>query len=1141
MTPSLFRRPAAWIVLAALSFLCLGFAVRYFPVAFPILTIDLRMDRAQALKKGKELALRFGLAPAATRETAAFDSDDEVQNYVELEAGGKEAFRALIAGGKYAPYQWIVRRYHEGEENEVRLYFTPDGTPYGFHEKIPETRQGAALPGDIALALAKTAAARDWNVDFSVYGEPEASHETRPSGRVDHTFVFERPKADQIGEARFRLTLIVSGDRLTCVEHSVDVPEAFTKRYEQMRSANETISSAARYVTVLLYGVGGCLFGVFILMRKRRVLWKAGLAAGAFVSFLQVLAALNQMPLHWMGYDTALSRTNFVFAEIVQPLFDSFFLDALLFGASYVAAESLTRRAFPHHLQFWKLWRGDVAASPEVLGRTVGGYLIVGCDLAFVVVFYLVTGKYLGWWSPAETLVDPNLPANYLPWFNPLAEALQAGTWEESLFRAVPLAGAALIGTWIAEKRPASRIPWRTLCIGIAFVVQIVIFGAGHAFYPVQPAYGRMVELIVPAALFGFLYLRYGLLPAMIAHFFYDAVMMSLALMTSSLPGVWLDRLFFGLLVFLPLWVVLRARRRYPLGLLAADAWNKAWHPPDHAYPVPVPRTEEFSHPLRRRIVSLWHGLGLVGLALWAFSSLGGLQNVASRIEVKRDGAELAARAELVRRGVALDPKEGWTLVSTVRAGNGDAGDFAWRAGKPSDYPILENYFLDPPAWIVRFARFADRIPVADRVEEYRLRVARKGEVVAFEHILPEARPGARLNEAEVRARAADALRARYGVDPTLLRPLVADAKRQPARTDWRLVYAEPDLLRYPLKEGEGWYVVRVAGTEVRDVRGAIHVPDAWSRKEEDRRSPLAALGKILGEMLRNGMVVGLVVAMVAWSQGRGGFVPSALVRFGVGVFVLKAVLLAVEWPSILAGFSTSEPVRNQAFSAIGGQLVHIFFVALSIGVAAGYFESRHPLPRIDGAKPELRRAILAALGFACAWVGLRAVTGGIDSRHLTPPLADYGPLASSLPWFTAAAGRLIDILYTVAEVFWILALADYVRSLGTRSDRAARWSGLGAGLVIVVGTMAYLGSGGLGTFREWALTGIASGLLLWLAYVTFLRLHRAWLPFAFLLIGAFGLLKQGFLYAWPGAWGWFAGVLLFATVGWRWSKQMTK
>ncbi|NIP59441.1 MAG: hypothetical protein GWM92_14035, partial [Gemmatimonadetes bacterium] len=62
------------------------------------------------------------------------------------------------------------------------------------------------------------------------------------------------------------------------------------------------------------------------------------------------------------------------------------------------------------------------------------------------------------------------------------------------LFRAVPLAGAALLG---------ERFGRRRLWIGSALVLQAVIFAAAHANYPQQPAYARLVELLIPSLVFG--------------------------------------------------------------------------------------------------------------------------------------------------------------------------------------------------------------------------------------------------------------------------------------------------------------------------------------------------------------------------------------------------------------------------------------------------------------------------------------------------------------------------------------------------------------------------------------------------------------------------------------------------------------
>ena len=95
-----------------------------------------------------------------------------------------------------------------------------------------------------------------------------------------------------------------------------------------------------------------------------------------------------------------------------------------------------------------------------------------------------------GWWDPASTLFDPDVIATPFPWISSVSGALGAGFWEECLFRAVPLAGAALIGDKFGK---------RNLFIGISFVLQAIIFGAAHANYPVQPAYARLIELMIPS------------------------------------------------------------------------------------------------------------------------------------------------------------------------------------------------------------------------------------------------------------------------------------------------------------------------------------------------------------------------------------------------------------------------------------------------------------------------------------------------------------------------------------------------------------------------------------------------------------------------------------------------------------------
>ena len=87
------------------------------------------------------------------------------------------------------------------------------------------------------------------------------------------------------------------------------------------------------------------------------------------------------------------------------------------------------------------------------------------------------------------------------------------------MFRAAPLAIAVLLG------RRFGRAP---IWVGGTLLLQAIIFGAAHSNYPAMPGWARLVELFVPAVVFGVLFLRWGLLPGIMLHFVYDAFLMAL-------------------------------------------------------------------------------------------------------------------------------------------------------------------------------------------------------------------------------------------------------------------------------------------------------------------------------------------------------------------------------------------------------------------------------------------------------------------------------------------------------------------------------------------------------------------------------------------------------------------------------------
>ena len=288
------RKPAFWVAYAIAALLALGIAARLFPLAIPIVNLDVKVSRTEAIASARALATKLHIAPAGARVAARFAHDGTTQNYVELEGGGKAAFAELTRGDRYSPYWWEVRLFTLGAIEETIIRLSPDGAPAGFARRLPETyvRDAArkALDAASARTIAETRARDDWGIDLAPYRLLEQSQQTQLSGRVDHSFAYERP--EPLGDARIRLRLTVAGDELTGVAPFVHIPEAFDRRYEELRSANNLIANLATVSAGLLYGIGGCILAVLWLARKHWLLWRPPIAAGLVVGSLLACASL---------------------------------------------------------------------------------------------------------------------------------------------------------------------------------------------------------------------------------------------------------------------------------------------------------------------------------------------------------------------------------------------------------------------------------------------------------------------------------------------------------------------------------------------------------------------------------------------------------------------------------------------------------------------------------------------------------------------------------------------------------------------------------------------------------------------------------------------------------------------------------
>ena len=1093
----MFRRPFFWVAFVVLAAVSLGFGVRYFSHAFPIVSLEITMDRASALARSRDLASRYGFGPSGYEQAASFRGDQPVQNFVELEAGGTSAFRDMFVSGRYQPFRWYVRHFCEGQALETRIYFTPRGEPYGFSVKLPEKEAGAALETGQAQAIAERSAG-DWNVALARYTLVETSRDVRPGGRVDHTFVYERPDV-RIGEGRYRLRLVVGGDRLTTLEHFVKVPEAFQRRFEEMRSANSAVSLISVVGLMAVYLPGCCGVGLFLLGRQRWILWRAPIAWGVFVAFLQLLAAWNQWRLTWLDYDTALSSGGFIAQQVGLQLL-IFVGNAFLFSISFMAAESLTRRAFPRHLQLWRLWSRGVAASKTMLGWTVAGYTLVAVFFGYEVLLYFVATRGLGWWMPSDTLVQPDVLAAYLPWFSAIAISTQAGFWEEAMFRAVPLASAALLG-----QRYGRRAWW----IAGAMLLQAVVFGAGHAGYANQPSYARLAELVVPSFMFGGLYLAFGLWPAVVLHFAYDVVWFALPLFVSSAPGAWVDRLMVMLLVLVPLWVVIGARRRTGAWTEVSDAdRNGAWQPPPKVETVIPERAQATAiHPLVVRGLPI---AGVAGLALWVAFTV--FTPDSPPLDLSRAHAEQRARQALAERGVTLDQR--WRTLPRVDGGPAEPDTFVWRTAGRDAYGRLLGEYLAAPRFAVRFARFTG--DVAERAEEYLVIVGTGGRV-RVRHQLAEDAAMASVAEADARQMAHQTLRDRYGLDPGALKEVAAIPSTLKNRTDWVFRFSVP--VQPPLPTGEARAAVEIAGNQVADAYRFVHVPEEWARQERDRRAIPGVISLACIAILALSAVAGVVMAVVSWIRRR--FSVMTLLVVAPLLFVGNVLARLNELPSVVAAFSTAQPYDLQLLIAGVGLLIGLALLSLSVGLLGGYVTRTAGDVRPD---PAVRWLLGVSVG------GLAAGLGASLSRlspAMSPAWADYSALAAYVPWAAPPLGAVPQYLMVTVVSWFLMGVVTGVTAGWTRRKAA------GAAIIMLLG-LALVGMRGIDTLSQWAVGGVMTGAFGLGAYVFVLRAAPGVLPIVVATLMALASIKAAMSGAYPGVMApSFVRVVVLCACGW--------
>jgi len=993
LTGSEKRALILWVICGVLG---LVFAQRYFFRAFPEAAVDFKVSRSEAQQRAKDFVQGLGENLDGYQSTITFEVDDNAKTYLERELGLQEANRLMSS--ELNIWFWDVRFFKPQQEEEYRARVSPAGKVVAYSHKIEEARAAKSLSREEALAAAQQLlqAKLGTNLDNWNFLPEEANSQVRPN-RLDWSFTWER-KNFKAKDAPYRLEVGLQGDHIGNTQEFLQVPEAWTRSYQHLRSSNIFYNQIA----LIPYGflLGAALWLGISLMRQDKTSWGAALKLGALVAVLFFLMQANDWNSIRAGYDTHQAYSSFVTAQLAKLLLGAL-ATGLMVTLVLPGGEPLYRAAQPARLRLYKAFSLRGIRSKEFFSSSVVGISMAAAHMGFIVAFYMIGSKF-GVWAPQDLSYSDVVNTSF-PWIAGVAIGVMAATSEEFLFR--------LFAIPFLEKMTGSRI--------LAVILPAFFWSFLHSAYPQEPGYIRGIEVGLIGILAGIVMLRWGIVATLIWHYTVDASLVGMLLIRSDNLYFKISGVVVGLAAVAPLaWSGISYLARGSFEAVD-DLLNEA-EPVGEISLERQPAAAETALASRRYDPLTTGTIGFLGLCVILGGSLAFAlksEKIGDYLHLSVNNRAAVSRANAVMREHGLDPDSFHKAAQFVDATNPLANEYLRR--RLSIAQINKIYAERVPGALWRVRYFRDSQP-----EEFAIVLKPDGSFHAFRHTLAEAAKGANLSKEDAQSVAEKFLRDKKQIDLAAWKLVEANSEKRPKRTDHTLTWQQVEPLdaenagaKDSADHAYARIDVQVLGDEPANYRTYVKIPEEFTRKQGELTLPrtLFVIGKYA-------LFLGLAICILVFYFLRlrsqpAGIVPwRRLTLWGLagGALFLGSFLLGKGIPALLMQYPTALSLR-MFFATFGvgiflitalisGGLVLLFGLAWSFGARAFGSEK---IPTWLGMPADYYRdAFWIAVGGGGILVGLRRLLGMLDVWWPT--------LHRELP---ASFGESFDALYPAAGI----------------------------------------------------------------------------------------------------------------------------
>ncbi len=522
-----------WVTLIILSLLSIFIWQKY--TAPQLSFIDLSISRQQA----KEIASQYLLKERAIaskdlnsfNQATRFSTRNAADQYLQKAIGFNNELD-FFKEYDFELFFWTVRFFKENNKEE---YYVTLSAATGQVTSFNHVLEDSAARRTITESQAREKVATFLKKNFDIDTEKWTLHATNAQkyeNRTNYSFSWEHKdvkipwsKQPQTGWGLLKTGATISGDEiLYFYKNTFDIPDQYFRTKDHMQNIGYNLTTLFRILFYLI--LTASIFHV-IINRNNLVMhsvknFTVGLTAAIFLIYLA--SYWNDFQSVLYNYPTTAPMASYLWQNITSTVMNTF-IAVLTILMPCLAGESLHHETFPHNKQGTFLYY----LRTSFLTRNVTASILIGYLCAIIMIgiqslAFEFGQRYLGVWIEYSWMAQ--LSGSYLPFLSAFVLGTTAGFSEEICFR--------LFGITIGKKFLKSTL--------LACIIASIVWGYGHSGYLVFPMWFRGLEVTCMGLFLSFVYLRYGIIAVITAHYLFDVFWGSSAYILGKSPA----SLFYG-------------------------------------------------------------------------------------------------------------------------------------------------------------------------------------------------------------------------------------------------------------------------------------------------------------------------------------------------------------------------------------------------------------------------------------------------------------------------------------------------------------------------------------------------------------------------------------------------------------------